>query len=179
VKQFLLSLDSDGLLVFNFRSMRSLWYVEKIKNSSMATENVVSLLTGKMKRLPLVLQSSLPRVACFGSRFTIPMFQVVVDRYCTTDDVTEAVQIRSIGKSRKAMKSENEETVILEEPMETSQEKVKKKDWKHEQLLSICEKEGLLWLIVGAVGTNGSMIRSKKPHCFLSTQASSFLFSSM
>lgn len=68
--QFLLSLYEDRLLVFNYDTRQWEWEIEQIRRISI-TDNVITLATQKIQKLPAKTLELLSLAACIGSSFSI------------------------------------------------------------------------------------------------------------
>ena len=77
--QYLTMLQESELLVYNFGALKWTWDLEAILLKTAATENVVSLMTRKMKSLPESVGKYLPMMACLGSSFVLPVFEIVMN----------------------------------------------------------------------------------------------------
>ena len=76
VAQFLKSLHADGLLTFD-ASARS-WSFDLARiDEAQITDNVVELMTGKLRGLALATQEVVTLAACIGNRFSLPVVGVV------------------------------------------------------------------------------------------------------
>lgn len=80
VVQFITLLVDLNLLEYNMGSMKWSWNVHDIQLSTAATENVVSLMKNKMKRLPASIEQVLPMMACLGSTFSASVFELAFRR---------------------------------------------------------------------------------------------------
>lgn len=67
-RQFLQELAQAGLLRFSHRQQRWLWTMDAIKQREI-TDNVVTLMVGKINRLPPRTQTLLQQAACIGASF--------------------------------------------------------------------------------------------------------------
>ena len=77
--QYIKLLKDMELLEYNIGALRWTFDVQEILSSTMATENVVSLLKNKMKSLPSDTRRVLPIMACLGSTFCAPVFDLVAN----------------------------------------------------------------------------------------------------
>ncbi len=68
VIQFLKTLHREHLLLFNTKTLSWDWKIEEIENKDY-TENVVDLMTKKIKQLPVNTQTILKLAACVGNKF--------------------------------------------------------------------------------------------------------------
>jgi predicted ATPase len=157
VKQFLLSLQQDRLLAFNFGSMRWTWDVEKINAKAMATDNVVDLLTAKLKQLPPPIQSILPHVACLGSRFSVCSFQIVVNHYRTEAEVSDIVNdyytkfwaerakpsVKNPEKGKQSLSDSSSDHTVSTVASAESRDVDRKKKEEY-GLLAVCEEEEII-----------------------------------
>ncbi|RJR32517.1 MAG: PAS domain S-box protein [Desulfobacteraceae bacterium] len=69
-RQFLRNLFEEGLLRFDFDARRWNWDIEKIKAQKI-TDNVVDLMTGRLRRLPPETSKLLQLASCIGSEFDL------------------------------------------------------------------------------------------------------------
>jgi serine/threonine protein kinase len=74
--QFLEELADDGLLAFDRRSAVWTWDLLRIQATGY-TDNVVELMTGKLKRQPQTTQQALKRLACLGNSAKISTLKLV------------------------------------------------------------------------------------------------------
>src|SRR5262249_20344334 len=63
--QFLAALVEEGLLTFDHGAARWVWELTRI-HAQGYTDNVVDLMVGKLRRLPLKTQQALQQLACLG-----------------------------------------------------------------------------------------------------------------
>jgi predicted ATPase len=132
VRRFLISLQTDNYVVYDATTMKWRWDVDEINKESMATENVVALLKGKLQQLPIRLFWCLPRIACIGSSIPERAFHIILDYFQEKD--TE-VALDSDGDSMNG-----EEIIAQSNPSTPTNTSL------HEEvpLLTLCEQEGLL-----------------------------------
>jgi len=76
VAQFLKSLHADGLLAFDASARSWSFDLARIEEAQI-TDNVVDLMTGKLRGLALPTQEVVTLAACIGSRFSLPVLGVV------------------------------------------------------------------------------------------------------
>ncbi len=76
VIQFLKTLHQDGLLDFDYDERRWTYRLERIRDAAI-TDNVVDLMTRKIRRLPPESQRVLTLAACIGSRFDLATLSTV------------------------------------------------------------------------------------------------------
>jgi len=79
LNQFLKTLHHDGLLAFDYHQRRWQWEIEKIKKQNI-TENVVELMSKKIRQLNESTQDVLKLAACIGSRFDLKTLAVVCEQ---------------------------------------------------------------------------------------------------
>ncbi len=146
VKQYLLSLYRQGLLAFNFGSMRWMWDTERIRARGHATDNVVGLLTSKLGNLPAAIRDVLPQVAGLGSRFTARSFGIVVRRYCDMEAATTAVSDHRSANTRPGRpRSANEAPTATTTTSErNSGDSIEEAPPVEDSLLDLLEEEGLI-----------------------------------
>ncbi len=84
VQQMLLSLYEEGLLHFNFELRHWQWDIQKIQALNI-TDNVVSLMAGKVQKLPEVTQDLLKLASCVGNRFHLDTL-AIIDEMGSPDD---------------------------------------------------------------------------------------------
>lgn len=118
VIQFLTLLQDSELLVFNFGAMKWTWDLNKVQESTAATENVVSLMKNKMMTLPESVERVLPMMACLGSTFSVSVLELVVNHFAPEWNEAES----------------DSERAVLEQSLESLTV----------QLLTRCESEGLI-----------------------------------
>jgi len=76
VQQMLLSLYEEGLLHFNFELRNWQWDIQKIQALNI-TDNVVSLMAGKVQKLPPATQDLLKLASCIGNRFHLNTLAII------------------------------------------------------------------------------------------------------
>ncbi len=76
VQQMLLSLYEEGVLYFNFEQKEWQWDISKIQALNI-TDNVVSLMAGKVQKLPMATQDLLKLAACVGNRFHLSTLAII------------------------------------------------------------------------------------------------------
>jgi predicted ATPase/signal transduction histidine kinase len=79
INQLFQSLYTDGLLIFDLKSRLWRWDVKEIQEIDI-TENVVDLMIGKIKKLPLKTQELLKLAACIGSKFNLEVLSTVGEK---------------------------------------------------------------------------------------------------
>ncbi len=79
VTQFLKSLHEDGLLVFDHAARGWSFDLQRIEQAQI-TDNVVDLMTRKLRGLALPTQESVTLAACIGNRFSLPVLALVRER---------------------------------------------------------------------------------------------------
>ncbi|GAB4290375.1 MAG: AAA family ATPase [Oscillatoriaceae cyanobacterium] len=77
LREFLKSLDTEGLLQFDWESGVWQWDVERIKEQNL-TDNVVELMAQKMQKLPETTQKLLQIAACIGYEFDLATLELLV-----------------------------------------------------------------------------------------------------
>ncbi|HIK13198.1 MAG TPA: AAA family ATPase [Oscillatoriaceae cyanobacterium M33_DOE_052] len=75
-REFLKSLDTEGLLQFDWERGVWQWDVERIKDRNL-TDNVVELMADKIQKLPLSTQRLLQIAACIGHKFDLATLELV------------------------------------------------------------------------------------------------------
>lgn len=111
LNQFLQTLYSEKLLVFNPRQGCWEWSIEEIENKGI-TNNVIELMTDKIKKLPKDVQQILQLASCMGSCFDLKNLEIVQnsDSVNTAELLWTAVQERlivPIGNSYKYIESDH------------------------------------------------------------------------
>ncbi len=93
LNQFLNMLHEERLIEFNTESMSWHWDLEAIQRRGM-TDNVIELMTGKIKKLAPETQNILKMAACVGNVFDLSTLSVVYEksRADTARDLWEALQ---------------------------------------------------------------------------------------
>ena len=86
VIQFLTALAEEGLLTFDRDALAWRWDVDRIRAQNY-TDNVVDLMAGKLKRLPVTTQEALKHLACLGNVAEITTLTLVHE---TTEAVMHA-----------------------------------------------------------------------------------------
>jgi predicted ATPase/class 3 adenylate cyclase len=78
VNQFLRSLYEQELLHFDFDERKWKWEIERIKALNI-TDNVVELMTSKIRQLADATQETLKQAACIGSNFDLDTLAIISD----------------------------------------------------------------------------------------------------
>ncbi len=76
VTQFLKSLHKDGLLEFDHSARSWSFDLDRIEEAEI-TDNVVDLMTKKLRRLAGATQEAITLAACIGNRFSLPVLAMV------------------------------------------------------------------------------------------------------
>lgn len=76
--QFLEELAEDGLLTFDSRAALWTWDLLRIQATGY-TDNVLELMTGKLRRQPQITQQALKRLACLGNSAKISVLKAVYE----------------------------------------------------------------------------------------------------
>ncbi|MEQ8758046.1 MAG: AAA family ATPase [Coleofasciculus sp. G1-WW12-02] len=79
VNQFLRNLYAENLITFNFQHYQWQWDISKIKEKNI-TDNVVELMTNRLKRLPDSTQHVLQLAACIGANFNLSTLAIVCEQ---------------------------------------------------------------------------------------------------
>jgi predicted ATPase len=79
INEFIKYLNSEGWLFFNYRSQKWQWNLEQIKAQPL-TDNVVELMTKKIKQLPTPTQEVLKLAACIGNQFDLKTLAVIYEK---------------------------------------------------------------------------------------------------
>ena len=134
VIQFLTVLHDAELLTYHIGVLKWTWDLPAIQVSMAATDNVVGLMTTKMKGLPQSIQHVLPIMACLGSTFSYAVLALVVESGATSLDDADC------GKDTlsESAPHEGSENVPAEQPLATSSGRLAG------LLLARCEQEGLV-----------------------------------
>jgi PAS domain S-box-containing protein len=92
MNEFLRSLDTEGLLQFNFTACRWEWDLEEIQARDF-TDNVVELMASKIQLLPDKTQETLKIAACIGNQFELKTLASIREKSLgeTADDLRAAV----------------------------------------------------------------------------------------
>ncbi|EGJ32319.1 MULTISPECIES: AAA family ATPase [Moorena] len=93
INEFIKSLYSEGWLYFNYPSQKWEWDIEQIKAQPL-TDNVVELMTKKVKDLPTKTQALLKLAACIGNQFDLKTLAVIYEKSIgeTATDLRSALQ---------------------------------------------------------------------------------------
>jgi predicted ATPase/serine phosphatase RsbU (regulator of sigma subunit) len=107
--EFLKSLHAEHLIAFNSETHTWTWNTEEIRKRGI-TDNVVTLMTGKIEKLSEVTGAGLSIAACIGNRFDLQTFARVSLRSPAraADDLWPAIQeglILPVGDSYKFVRS--------------------------------------------------------------------------
>ena len=76
LKQLIKSLYQENLLSFNLRSRVWQWDIKQLKEMEI-TDNVIELMSGKIKKLDRETQNVLKLAACIGNRFDLNILSIV------------------------------------------------------------------------------------------------------
>ena len=79
MNEFLKSLYSENLLLFDEKNQVWNWDIQKIEKRGF-TDNVVELMTGKIQKLPKVTQRLLQLSACIGNQFDLKTLSLVMEK---------------------------------------------------------------------------------------------------
>ncbi len=93
INEFLKSLYSEGWLFFNYGSQKWQWNLEQIKAQPL-TDNVIELMTKKVKQLPTTTQALLKLAACVGNQFDLKTLAIIYEKSIqeTAKDLRSALQ---------------------------------------------------------------------------------------
>ncbi|MDJ1168854.1 AAA family ATPase [Roseofilum sp. BLCC_M154] len=93
VNQFLSNLYSENLIEFNYKNQVWEWDLYKIKSQNI-TDNVVELMIGKLRKLPLSTQEVLKLAACIGANFDLTTLSIVSEEPASDlfDHIIPAIQ---------------------------------------------------------------------------------------
>lgn len=105
MNEFLKSLHEEQLLVFDVAEGEWKWDLEEIQQKGI-TDNVVTLMTGKIQRLPQNSERTLRTAACLGSSFDLSTLSIVLGQTQAriASDLWDAIQeglVLPIGDSYK------------------------------------------------------------------------------
>lgn len=78
LRQFLMSLFQEGYLVYQFQDCQWHWNIGAISELDM-TDNVVDLMTRKIRRLDSVTQRVLTMAACIGNQFDVSTLTLICE----------------------------------------------------------------------------------------------------
>ena len=79
IRQVLRSLEDHGLIALDTATGRWRWDMDTLRDLDI-TDNVVELLVGKLKELPIDIQETLKVAACIGNQFDMATLTVVIER---------------------------------------------------------------------------------------------------
>jgi len=79
VNQFLKTLHAENLIKFNLQQHIWLWNIAQIDAQNI-TDNVVELMTGKLKKLPELTQKVLRLASCIGASFYLSTLAIVSEK---------------------------------------------------------------------------------------------------
>ncbi|HEY9854039.1 MAG TPA: AAA family ATPase [Leptolyngbyaceae cyanobacterium] len=79
LNEFLKSLYTEGLLVFDLDNRCWQWNLEEIQRRGF-TDNVVELMTGKIQKLPETAQEMLKLAACIGNQFDLETLGLIAEK---------------------------------------------------------------------------------------------------
>ncbi|MDZ7266965.1 MAG: AAA family ATPase [candidate division KSB1 bacterium] len=111
LNQFLASLHEEKLLLPDPARRAWQWDIAKIRERNI-TDNVVELMTAKLKKLPLPTQQQLVLAACLGNEFEATTLAIIAEKSpeVVARDLTEALAhglVLLLGKERAAMGSDD------------------------------------------------------------------------
>lgn len=78
VSQFLTSLNESQWLTFDFRTRKWQWDIEVIKRKEI-TDNVITFMSNKIKKLPQNTQEILKLAACIGNQFDLALLSSLAE----------------------------------------------------------------------------------------------------
>jgi len=79
VNEFLKTLYTENLLIFDFEHLSWGWNIAQIEDKNI-TDNVVELMIGKLKKLPPTTQQILKLAACIGADFDLNILSIISDK---------------------------------------------------------------------------------------------------
>ncbi|GAK60937.1 adenylate/guanylate cyclase [Candidatus Vecturithrix granuli] len=93
IREFLKTVDAEGLLSYDSRSGCWQWNLEQIQGLAMP-ENMAAFMTMKIRKLPAHIQQTLQCAACIGNRFDLSTLAAVMNRseHETVSDIDVAIQ---------------------------------------------------------------------------------------
>jgi predicted ATPase len=152
VIQYLKMLAETSLLEYNLCALKWTYDLPVIRDSTFATENVVSLVKSNLERLPAATVCVLPTMACLGSTFTLRSFELVVNAMATTEqrdpnddgnDSTSVVEAQGSLSVRYLAQCESEGLIEMANTDETATYR-----WVHDKIqeaaLSLVSQGSLL-----------------------------------
>lgn len=91
--EFLKSLYEDGILTFDLEKQSWEWDLDQLRTREI-TDNVVTLMTGKIRRLGTATQTAVTAAACIGGQFDLPTLAAALQQTDgqTADDLWQAVE---------------------------------------------------------------------------------------
>ncbi|MEH2291942.1 AAA family ATPase [Nostoc sp.] len=92
VNEFLKTLHQENLLNFNRQHRIWQWYLAEIEAQGI-TDNIISLMIGRMEKLPLATQQALKLASCIGNRFDLEVLALVGEQSIeeTANALVEAI----------------------------------------------------------------------------------------
>jgi PAS domain S-box-containing protein len=92
VNEFLKTLYQESLINFNRQNRVWQWDIAEIEAQGI-TDNIVSLMIGRMQKLPLATQQLLKLASCIGNRFDLEVLAIVGEQSIeeTTNALVEAI----------------------------------------------------------------------------------------
>jgi predicted ATPase len=79
VNEFLKTLYTENLLTFDFEHLSWRWDIAQIEDKNI-TDNVVELMIGKLKKLPIYTQQILKLAACIGAEFDLNTLSIISEK---------------------------------------------------------------------------------------------------
>ncbi|MFN6465952.1 MAG: AAA family ATPase [Nostoc sp. DedVER02] len=92
VNEFLKTLHQENLVVFNLQHRIWQWDIAEIEAQGI-TDNIVSLIVGRIQKLPFATQEVLKLASCIGNRFDLTVLAVVAEQSIeeTANALVEAI----------------------------------------------------------------------------------------
>ncbi|MEG4026081.1 ATP-binding sensor histidine kinase [Microcoleus sp. S13C4] len=93
VNQFLKTLYQENLMKFNFQQRNWDWNISEIESVGI-TDNVIELMLGKLKKLPVATQQVLRLAACVGNSFDLNTLSIINEKSwgATFQELLPAIQ---------------------------------------------------------------------------------------
>ncbi|WP_437587391.1 AAA family ATPase [Sorangium sp. So ce1000] len=165
VLQFLIALHQEGLIVLDAEAGAWRWDITAIRDKGF-TDNVVELMTGKLKRLSLPALEALKLAACLGSRLDLDTLADVAQRPVAElrAALEEAVQeglIVGQGGTYRFLHDRVQQAAHALIPAERLAEVHLGIGWLLFQRLRAEEREEMIFDVVGHLNRGAALVRSR------------------
>ncbi|PZV11653.1 MAG: hypothetical protein DCF20_19040 [Pseudanabaena sp.] len=91
LNEFLKTLYADDLIRFDYRSLEWQWSIAQIQEQAI-TDNIVSLMTGKIQKLGALPKHLLTIAACIGNQFDLETLEITLDQKSSYIETIQALR---------------------------------------------------------------------------------------